>query len=215
MRTVILLGMLLAFPAVAEAQVAPMTSAQRPDTAARAALQTFARLVSQRNFRAFGFETAEDVRVATLGQPLREYMVWLEELRSYTPSANAESLLHAVDRVAYPVLVRGAVRSSLTLALERGRWTSYAFGNPTLTRSIEELRTELVARERLQPAEIVLLRVPALNTAFLAWSVNQRTVLTPLADDARFGFQRGALMPAADAFGRMVAAARAHNGLPT
>ncbi len=214
MRTILFLGLLLGLPVCAGAQ-RRVTASQQPDTVARAALQTFARLVNRQNFRAFGFESADEIRSAALGVPLREFMVRLDELRAYTPGANPDPLVHPVDRVIYPVLVRGAVRSSLTLARTGDAWGSYGFGDPGFVRSLEDLRVQLSAREGAAPATFTLLRIPAVNMAFLARTAEQRLVLFPLVDDARFNFRRGAPVTAAEAFARLAPTARAHNGLPT
>lgn len=89
------------------------------------------------------------------------------------------------------------------------------FGASRYTRALDALRLRLAQREGLPANRYFEVNVPALNVRFLGRIVGGNPLLTSVTTDARFGFREGLTMPARQAFGRMVAAARAHNGLPT
>lgn len=191
------------------------TATQAAVPAARQALRTLARLVTQENARSLGFNSAAEAAGATLGVPVQELMVRLDQLRAYTQEQSPMVLLRSNDRLVFPVLVGNATRSSLTVSREGSGWTTHSFGAPRYARELDGLRAELGQREALPANRYFEVRVPALNIAFLGRIRNGELFLTPITGDSRFGFQRGATLPARQAFVRMVAPARAHNGLPT
>ncbi len=219
-RLVVVIAMLfLGWPAWASAQERPVTMTQEDLRAATAAaqevLQTYARLVNQQNFRDLGFESTEEIRAATLGTPLQQFMIRLDELREYQATRPALPLLHGTDRVRFPVLAQDATRSSLTVTRQDDRWVAYAFGDAALIRALAGARTEAAAREGARPEEYVEVWMPALNVVFIGRQRDGDLFLTPVTDDARFGFTRGETLAASEALRRMVEAAREHNELPT
>jgi len=180
---------------------------------ARQALGTLAKLASGQNYRALGFGAADEARSATLGAPSRVVMVRLDELKEYA-GGDAERLLHAVDRVTFPVEVGGQTRSSLTVTRVDGRWQAESFGAPQYARLLTEARARLAERAGVSAAEVFEAQVPSLNVRFVGARAASGLLLAAVADDARFGFKRGDAVPAAEALGKLVAAAREHNGLP-
>lgn len=214
-----------AIPALlpAQARIPPQQSTPLMDTVAtqaatptaRQALGTFARLVTRANARSLGFNEPADVATATLGVPIQEVMVRLDQLVGYRPQQSPMTLLQSNERLLFPVLINGSTRSSLTLSRQRNGWVVHSFGAPGHSRTLDALRGVLAQREGLPPENYFEVRVPALNVAFLGRIRGGDMFLTPLADDRRFGFERGGTISARLAFGRMVNAARNHNGLPT
>lgn len=82
---------------------------------ARQSLSALGELVTEQNAQQLGFESPRQAASATLGQPFPAYLVRLDELRAWHPGASADALLKPLDRLIYPVLVDGKVRSSVTV----------------------------------------------------------------------------------------------------
>lgn len=181
--------------------------------AAEQALRTFARLVDQRNFEELGFTSPGEVSEATLGDPIEEFFIRLDNLRAYEPDQRG-IVISPTRRLTYPVLAGGEQRSSVTVGRGEDGWTAVAFGGPNYARLLTEARKRLGA-DRPDTSGIFEIRVPALNVSFVALRDGDGVVVSPILDDGRFGFERGATMALEQALEAMLEAAREHNGLPT
>ncbi|HEX5758339.1 MAG TPA: hypothetical protein VF121_04035 [Thermoanaerobaculia bacterium] len=179
------------------------------------ALQTFGRLVNERNYAELGFVSPDEPRSATLGEPIQEFMIRLDRLREYGSGQDTAGILTATDRLTYPVLVGEETRSSLTVGGGERGWAALSFGAPKYSRLLTEVRDRLSREEKRPAADYFEVRVPALNVSFVARQAGQSLALTPILDDPRFGFVRGQTLPAERALAAMQQAAREHNGLPT
>ena len=113
------------------------------------------------------------------------------------------------------MLVREQARSSLTVGRGAQGWAAVGFGAPKYSRALGEVREARSREERRPVADYFEVRVPALNVSFVASRGDRGIELTPVVDDARFGFVRGRTLPAESALSAMQQAAREHNGLPT
>jgi hypothetical protein len=205
---------LLASPAMG--QVRPDRQGRTVDSVtAQAALRTFTRLVNEDNYRDLGFDNPKEIRSATLGVSMPEYLIRLDELRSYQSGQDPAPLLHATGRVTLFVLVGGVTRSSIALSLQGQTWEPVGYGSPQYGRSLDSARTQLATREGRSAAEYFEVRVAALNVTFVGAYQGGQLFLTPVRPDQRFGFESGSTLPAGDALKAMVSAAQSHNGLPT
>ena len=217
-RNSVILILTLMVGGTAGAQEPPGKGDESLRTATRAgdeALKTFALLVNRTNYEAMGFDSPEQVRSATLGPLLEDFMVRLDELRKYESGKDPGPLLQRTGRATFPVLVQDRTRSSVTLASESGRWTAVSFGAPKYARALSEVRSQLSQQEGKPPSDYFEVRVPALNVTFIGRRRDGRILLSPVVEDPRFGFKRGQTLPAEEAFAAMTRAAREHNDLPT
>lgn len=217
-RILVTCFLIVAFAAPAPGQQAPTAypqDRQGADSVAREALETFGLLVNEQNFRDLGFESPDEVRTAALGEPFQQFMVPLDRLREYQADQETTAILTATGLLTYPVLVGENVRSSLAVGRGDEGWSAQSYGGPQYIRLLAEARSRLSREESRPPAEYFEVRVPALNVSFVGSRGEQGVVLTPVLDDARFGFVRGESLPAERALSALVAAARDHNGLPT
>ena len=97
---------------------------QAPEEAlltAEKGLAQFKNLVTETNYKDFGFETAEEIHNATLGEPIREFMVGLDELKGYRSEDDPKILLKGGDEYTYPVTAANHVRASLTVGKKGDR----------------------------------------------------------------------------------------------
>jgi hypothetical protein len=225
-RTTIWLGSLacLVASAVTEAQPQRPAARAQPVTSAemRVATQTaqnglvsFAQLVTADNFRAMGFTRPDEVRSAVLGPPLPEFMVRLDELRAFQRGQDPGALLHPNNRVTFPVRVANATRTALTVERRGTGWSVASYGAARYGPLLDGTRERLARQDNRDPSDYFEVRVPALNVSFVGARRDSRIALTPVMNDARFGFRAGTTLPAEDALLAMGPAARSHNGLPS
>ncbi len=212
-----LLGLLLPLVA-ADAQApsvrVPKETLEGATRAAREALGTFTRLVTARNARDMGFETPEEVRSATVGTPLPEFLIRLDELQRFEAGADPGRLLHENGLFLFPVLVGENVRSSLSIRHDQGAFKAVAFGAPAFIRKAGEVVARIPGGADAH-ARAVLVRVPALNVFFVAFEEEGKLLFASVLDDARFGLKAGEPIPAAMALEHLVPAAKEHKGLPS
>ena len=208
---------------IAAADVAAQPSPVRPPAetlagaqrAAREALNTFAQLVTPENARDMGFEKPDEVRSATVGAPLPEFQVRLDELQGYAAGANPARLLHETELFLFPVLVGERVRSSLTIQHERGSFKAVAFGAPRFMRHASEVVAKIPGAAERRGESAFLVRIPALNVFFVAFRDGDRLLFASVLDDSRFDLKSGEPVPAEKVLERLVPAAKEHKGLPS
>ncbi len=184
-------------------------------TAAQKGLETLAKLVDAENFKDIGFESAEEVRSAALGTPLKVFLVGLDSLREYRKDAEPDALLTDVQRSVYPVLVNNQVRSSITVEGKNGKWSAVSFGDAYLMKKIDQAlkgRVASMAKQATGPPTLV--HVAFLNLYFVGQTWNNKLMLTTVTPLANTKFRESTTMSAAEAFDLLVPIARNYNGLP-
>jgi hypothetical protein len=214
MRLLLSLFIALLLPAAqarAQGAVAPFSETL---PVAQKALKTFSRLVTKENYKRMGFEDPEEVRMATLGAPLQDFIVRLDKLKNYAPGGRLDELLKATDQVIYPVLVKDQVRSSITISKTGESWKAVSFGGPNFIKLISGTLAENTKTTRLDSSAYQVIRVPSLNLFFLGFRLNNELIFVPVTDNARLKFKAGAGMKAENVFSALLPEAKAHNGLP-
>src|ERR1035437_1127250 len=181
---------------------------------AQKALKTFSRLVTKENYKRMGFEDPEEVRTATLGVPLQDFIVRLDKLKSYAPGGRLDDILTATDQVIYPVLVKDQVRSSITISKSGESWQAVSFGGPNFIKLISSTLAENTKTTRLDSSAYQVIRVPSLNLFFLGFRLNNELMFVPVTDNARLKFRAGAGIKAENVFSAILPEAKAHNGQP-
>jgi hypothetical protein len=186
------------------------TSVTESQAAAASGLAEFKRLVNSKNFQSYGFQSEKEAASASLGQPVVAFLVRLDQLREYQPSGDATRLLTGGDKVLYPVVADGRVRSSIIIDKGSGSWKAASFGGPQLIQRLTQ------ARDRVSPqgAQTIAVEFLALNAYFLGEFRGSDLFLTPLADQPEFNLKAGTTEQASRVFSQLVPAARAYNGLP-
>jgi hypothetical protein len=184
---------------------APPPAVTQPQEAASSAIRTFQQLVTEQNYRSLGFESVDEVQSAALGQPLALYTIGLEQLKAYRQGTDANSLLTPSADTLYPVTANGQVRSSVTVTKVEGGYRASSFGNSEVVKALSKYR---------EAATAFAVRLPALNLYYLAQRVENKLLLTPVADDSRLKLPAGKAVPAEEVVNQLVPIANAYNGLP-
>lgn len=208
-----LLGaMLLGVTLLAHAQ--SVSTDNNATAGARQSLSVLGELVTEQNAQQLGFESPRQAASATLGQPFPAYLVRLDELRAWHPGASADALLKPLDRLIYPVLVDGKVRSSVTVEKGPKGWSAVGFGAPLLIRRLAEGRDVGVRSAGVPESAVFAVQVPALARQYVGWRVAGKLMLLSIADDTDRQGDRQHALPAEQVFDALAPIARAYNGLP-
>lgn len=188
-----------------EPQPEPALQGKDADEAAAKSLEVYRTLVTADDFAALGFKSLDEVAKAELGRSFRISLVPLERLAQFDANTKPEDLFTDSGRVIYEVNVGGEVRSSLEVGPIGTVWQGQSFGSPGLIAALSALKPG---------ADDFVVWVAALNVYFLASQTADGLFLTPAFDYPQFDMIGGRAVPAADALGRLVEAARSHDQLP-
>jgi hypothetical protein len=213
-------GMIDAAPPNPKTQGLPLKDGQQPtsqqtysspDEAARSSLEIlktpgFFREETGGTKRAIdlGFESVAEVADATLGAPLPVINVWLDQLSHFQPNDDPKKLVKDPHTVIFPLYVKSAVRSSLTVSAptKTNAWLRMGRGSPILIRTIEQLRGRLG-----QPGDTFFLVMNrGIGLRFLARKSGDTIMLIPL-DTFTFGtfeLKAGEEWPAKDVILKLV-----------
>ncbi|MGH9794738.1 MAG: hypothetical protein ACRD5G_08200 [Candidatus Acidiferrales bacterium] len=184
-------------------------------TAAQKGLQNFAALVTKDNFEAMGFDNPEQVRTATLGAPVEQYVIGLDDVLRFKSASDLPQMVRSAERVTFPVVVNGRSRSAVTVRRQNNRWEPESFGAPRYIQMLTEVRERLAAEKQRPAGEFFEVRIPALNLTFLGHAQDARLFLALVHDAPGLALKRGVLSSAEDVMKVIEPLAREHNRLPT
>ena len=182
--------------------------APQPDEAARSALSTLSRLVTSDNYKALGFDTADEAKSATLQTPLPMRNVPLDALKAFKPTADPRDLLAEPVESLYPVAVNGEVRTGLTIQKGKDGFSPSGFGNFDMVRRVARYRQSTGGGGE------VVVRIPAMNLTFLGRTLDNQLFLVPVVADPGYGWKEGQALPAARVFGQLAPLAANFDHLP-
>ena len=177
-------------------------------------LKTFGSLINDKNFKAMGFKSVDEVRSAQLGDYLRVFMVRLDMLQKYQPNDDPEKMLQGGERVIYPVMIDNHVRSSFTVHKVKEKWSATGFGNSNLIKLLDKGRKIESDSSRLSLSSYFVVKIPALNLFFIGFRAQDKLMLTPLFDDKGLGIKAYKSKAAEEIFEALIPVAKNHDGLP-
>jgi len=178
------------------------------------ALRDFRALAERIDPRSLGFKSREEARAATLGTPLRVFMVRLDRLKAWDQAADAAGLLSGGDTAFYPLNIGAEARSMIVLDKIGATWRLNGFGWTPVIQRLDRQRRSLTAGTGVATTAFFVVRVPAFNIYFLGRQAPEGLLLTSLFDHPDLGIRAGLTVPAARAIALVLPAARRHTGLP-
>lgn len=209
MRSLLLTcGLLLFMMGCQKSNEPPKSPSSQPQEAATTAIGVLQKMVTEKNFHALGFDSADQVKQAQLGEPLSIYDVGLDQLKTYKTGTDPNTLLVQSSRTLYPVTVNGQVKSSVTISHKESGYQASSFGNAEIIKSLSRYRQAQAASGDF------VVRIPAFNMYYLARRVEKRLVLVPIIDDPRLKLKPGEAVSAETVLDQLVPLANAYNGLP-
>jgi hypothetical protein len=188
--------------ASAQMQMKPIPQEARAE--ATRSLPQLQQLVTPESYKALGFQSVAEAKSATLEAPVQVFMVQLDRLREYQPSASPHALLTETNELKYPVSVNHQVRTSMVMRQINGKWQVASFGRPVLTKALTETIQEQAEKTKASAASFFEVKIPALNLVFVARQEGSRLLLTPVIDDPRFELKQGQEVDAQQLFARLV-----------
>ena len=185
------LALMLATHAIAQPAPAVGSAPAESFKAAQALAKTFPQIVTPETAGTLGFATAEEAQRATVQAPLRIAVIGLDRLKAANPDAPVQPLVTPTNAVRSFVVTDGRVTSSVITREINGTWQAVRYGRPLLSAGLAQGLRARSAFVEQPPASVFELDIPALNLWFIAQQEGTRLMLTPAADDERFGFRQG------------------------
>lgn len=173
--------------------------------AAIKSLQTLQEFVNSENAGNLGLTAPDELKQASLGQPLLDFTIWLDELREYK-GQDPTLLLHSTGQVIYPITVKGQTRSSITLHQEKDTWRMVVLGGSGLSQARARVQDSVARQAAVGAADTFQVRIPALNAVFVAYRADGMLMFTPVVDVE--GIEAGRTIPARDILDRLQQIAR-------
>ena len=200
-------------PLLTQAQLSEYVAKAGADSlaAAKEGIKDFAELATESNFGNFGFESLEEIKKIELGHPLPVVMVRLDDLKKFEAGDDPYKLLYALNKVVYPVLVDGKVRSGIVLQQQKGAWAAATYGISSSIRLYSQARERHAGRPA--DGDYFLLRVLSLNRVYLGHRKDMDLRLVRVRDQAAAEHKLEG-MPAATLFVELAKLAKEHDGLP-
>jgi hypothetical protein len=181
---------------------------------AQMALKTFMQLITESNYKQMGFENLNEVQTATLGIPLQDFIVPLDNLMKFTGSFKFEEFLIKTNLINYPVLVKDQIRSSLTISKSNEKWQPVSYGGSNMIKLIFNNLTINKKQTGLPESSYFIVQIPSLNLYFLGYKIENDLMLVPILDDSSLDFKAGSSIKAERVFNSVLPLAKAHDGLP-
>ena len=177
--------------------------------AAVESLNTYEALFPQRNVETLNEQGPQ--AKATLGEPMRDYIIGLNSLKSWDGN-DPSILLISTDRIVYPIADNSVVQSDVTISKKNGRWEAVAFGSTTEAQSRSRIRDEIKTKVPSGPggqeATFIQVRIPALNVSFLAQQESGQLIFAPIQSVPNLGIEAGKREPATQVLHRLQPAAK-------
>jgi hypothetical protein len=199
-------GLLLCMMACQKSGEPAKPPSSQPQEAATNGLGVLQKLVTEQNFRGLGFDSADQVKQAQLGEPFAVYDVGLDQLKQYKTGTDPNSLLTKSSRQIYPVTVGGEVKSSITITHKEDGYLATSFGNADIVKSL--------SRYRQTGSGDFVIRVPAFDMYYLGRRADNKLLMVPIIDDSRLKLKPGEPVSADSVLEQLVPLANAYNGLP-
>lgn len=180
--------------------------------AAEDGLKTFAGLVGAENFKDMGFQSKEEIGTATLGEPLKVFLLKSDSLRDYKGNVPPDGLLTDINRSIYPVMAGGQVRSSIIVEKQDGGWSAVSFGDSGLVRKLvqESKRFGEDFTETSPPQPRIVIHAAFIDLYFVGLKAGGTTLHVRNATLYHEAFPREGMLPATVAFERLAPIAREH-----
>lgn len=173
------------------------------------------RLVTSQNLALMGFQSKQEVSIATVSVPgIDVRQVRLGDLREYRPSTNPSQLLQESDLRIYPVTVNGVTRSAITFGKYPSGWKPVSYGYAGLARLLTAARASSAAATGRPLEDFFAVQIRALNVIFLGYFDSDKLFLNPVVSDRTLRLFTGRAGSAEQVFRSLVPAAQQHNGLP-
>src|SRR5690349_6104553 len=150
------------------------------------ALGTIRRLINDKNYIAFGFQSLSEVEEITLGSPIPVQTASIDRLKDYEP---ASAVLVDTTRLVFPVEYHGEGRLLITVGYQNEKWELISFGDADIAGNLTRIRTQKMKGE-VDSSSIKLLRIPPMQLDFMEYADKNKKNLKVVPLNSLYEMQR-------------------------
>ena len=151
-----------------------------------------------------GFEAFAEVGSMELGEPLQTLHVRLGDLRTFGKINHHESLLLDKEEIVYPVVVKGNVRTAITVAKEENKWVIASLGKPNWVKTLTKLRKEHAVKSNLSLSGYFIVEIPSMYFVFLGHRKDNKVMLVHVDSHEALEFSAGDTDPLQEVFSKII-----------
>ena len=188
-----------------------MTQAQQnflpvPDVkmAGEKSLDSFRKVVTEKNFQKMGFNSLEEVRMAELGKELGVFIIGLNDLKNFKQETILMDIIQFGNEVLIPVNVKNEVRSSIMLTKSGDSWETASYGGSNKIKLLVNTISRIRGDSPEMSGEFRVIVIPAMNLYFIGLMNKDTFFLAPVLDDESLGFKAGSVMNAEEVLLKLV-----------
>jgi hypothetical protein len=174
-----------------------------PEEAAAKALEALPQLVTKDNYQGMGFGSLDEVKSATLGRLVRRQVIGYDQLLKFSPGAPSEGLFTTEELQVFPVLVKGAIKTAITVTKAEGGWRISSIGDSAMAEALNE-----GIIQNGNGSVFSIISVPGLNLDFIGLGNGKEMTLTPVRDYPEIRMIKGKGVKAHEALSAISAFAR-------
>jgi hypothetical protein len=174
----VVLACCLAAGVLAQGNSSSPSDKEKAHEAAQRALPKLSKAASP-DKKSYGFEAADDVTMARLGEPYQVFALTAAAVKAYKPSDTVSNLLIATEEWIFPVQCNGSNRVVLIVRRIDEGWKAVYFGNGVLARQLGGLRARWSGKEAKR---VTLVSMTDIRSFWFSVQPESIENLSPLAD---------------------------------
>jgi len=164
-------------------------SMKTPDEAARKALESLPRLITEANYQSMNFSSLDEVKSTQLGAAVPRHTISYDALLSMQPGATFSSLFTKDEQFVYPLKVGDAIKSTVSVSKRGEDWQISAIGDSFLAGMLSSTTGE----------NLELIAIPGLSLDFGAIRQGEDWTLIPAQDYSQLHLTKGTAVKASAA----------------
>ncbi|MEJ2593675.1 MAG: hypothetical protein P8100_00760 [bacterium] len=152
---------------------------------ARRTLEEFSYSVTDQNAKYYGLSSPDVLKTVKPGDPVIHYAVGLNSLKEYTADMDPEKIITEMGYVTVPLVnpETGKVETFVMLSRIEGKFQPAGMGQAPYSMNF------MVLTKRAEvPKDARLIRIPALNMAYIGMTMNDTLKLIPILNKDQMEF---------------------------
>lgn len=183
-----------------------------PESQIKKAIQIFVNLVDSQDLQEFGLQSIAELKSLKAGKQFKKYMIGLDDIKKYKQGEDVGKIIKEYPSIEVSLVNEaGNIRTSIEFVKIKDKWEASGYGSTPELIILSNAQTTLgqnaVAKGRL-------IRIPALQTSFIAVASATGLEFISLNDNQNLKLARGQKINSSEAILKLVPFANKHNGLP-
>ena len=211
-NTIVLLLTTCFFPTIIIVAQKKQGNETIPESQIKESIQTFTNLIDSQDVQEFGLKSVVELKSLKAGKQFKKYMIGLNDIKKYNPGDDVRKIIKEYPSIEVSLVNKdGEIRTSIEFVKNKDKWEASGYGSTP----------ELIILSNAQAAlgiSVVnkgnLIRIPALQTSFIAVSSAAGLEFIILEDKQYLKFKKGEKITSSEAILRLKPLANKHNGLP-